>query len=124
MVIKEDIKTESDIKALIYAFYTKVRNDEFLAPVFNKIIKEEDWDEHLDTMCRFWSTMVLYTRTYNADPMTKHLPLSIENVHFIKWISLFQETVDEYFMGKVANDTKETAENIGKLIRNVKGIQF
>lgn len=124
MINKVDINTESDIKILIHAFYTKVRADGLLAPVFNKIIKEEDWEEHLDTMCKFWSTMVLYTRTYNADPMTKHLPLQIENEHFIKWISLFQETVDELFMGKVANDAKETADNIGRLIRNVKGIKF
>lgn len=123
MKIKTDIKTDEDIKTLIHSFYTKVRKDELLAPIFNEIITG-DWSEHLETMCRFWSTMLLYTRTYKSDPMSKHLPLPLSNEHFEQWIYLFQETVDDYFEGKVANDAKETADNISRLIRNVKGIPF
>jgi hemoglobin len=123
METKTDIKTEEDIKTLIHSFYAKVRKDELLAPIFNEIIKG-DWTEHLDTMCKFWSTMVLYTRTYNADPMSKHFPLPLTNEHFVRWIYLFQETVDDFFEGKVATDAKQTADNIGRLIRNVKGIPF
>ena len=123
MIIKSDIKTDEDIKILIQNFYAKVRKDELLAPVFNEVITG-DWSEHLETMCRFWNTMLLYTRTYNSDPMSKHLPLPLSNEHFEKWIYLFQETVDDFFKGKVANDAKETADNIGRLMRNVKGIPF
>jgi hemoglobin len=123
MIIKSDIKSDEDIKTLIHSFYTKVRKDELLSPIFNEIITG-DWSEHLETMCRFWSTMLLYTRTYNSDPMSKHLPLPLSNEHFEKWIYLFQETVDDFFEGKVADDAKETADNIGRLMRNVKGIPF
>ena len=121
--MKADIKTHDDIKKLIDSFYSEVRKDDLLAPIFNKIITG-DWSEHLETMYRFWSTMLLYTRTYNSDPMSKHLPLPLTNEHFVRWIYLFQETVDKFFEGKVANDAKETAENIGGLLRNVKGIAF
>lgn len=121
--MKLDIKTDADIKKLIYSFYDKVRKDQLLSPIFNEIITG-DWTEHLETMCRFWSTMLLYTRTYKADPMAKHLPLPLTNEHFIRWIYLFQETVNDLFEGKVANDAKETADNIGRLMRNVKGISI
>ncbi|MDX6182441.1 group III truncated hemoglobin [Flavobacterium sp. Fl-77] len=121
MDIKEDIKTEENIKTLIYAFYDIVRKDELLSPIFNEVIKK-DWDTHLETMCRFWSTMLLYSRTYKGDPMSKHIPLILSNEHFERWFLLFTETVDKLFQGKTANDAKRAAENIGRIMQKVKGI--
>lgn len=117
---KTDIIAEGDISNLVHTFYTKVRKDDFLSPVFNEVIKEEEWENHLGIMCDFWSTMLLYSRKYLKDPMTKHLVLPLTQRHFERWLALFTETVDELFVGNVANDAKIRASNIARIMQAVK----
>jgi len=119
---KADIATEEDIKTLVYRFYDKVRKDEVLAPVFNAVI-QDDWDAHLQKMCDFWGTLLLYTRKYLDDPMAKHMPLPIRQEHFDRWLLLFGETVDEHFAGDLAGEAKRRAGNIARLMNNMKSRQ-
>jgi hemoglobin len=116
-----DIQTEDDIEALVHTFYDKVRADDVLSPVFNEVIKG-NWDEHLKTMCNFWGTLLLYTRKYMSDPMSKHLPLPLERKHFERWLKLFDETVNGLFEGKTADEAKRRAANIARLMQNMKNI--
>ncbi len=120
-MIKHDIEVEEDITSLVHQFYTKVHNDDLLAPVFNSIIKD-NWDKHLQTMCNFWSSILLYSKKYLNDPMAKHLPLPLEKKHFDKWLILFEETVDELFSGDIATTAKTRANNIARIMKSVKHI--
>ncbi len=119
MMKKNDITTEQDITLLVHSFYKKVQQDDVLAPVFNQVIKGS-WDAHLQIMCDFWSTILLYSKKYLKDPIGKHLPLAIEEKHFTQWLSLFAQTVDEYFEGNTANEAKKRANAIAKLIKHIK----
>lgn len=119
---KADITTEEDIKILVHRFYDKVRRDEVLAPVFNAVI-QGDWDMHLQKMCDFWGTLLLYTRKYLEDPMVKHMPLPIQQEHFDRWLQLFGQTVDECFAGDLATEAKKRAGNIARLMNNMKSRQ-
>jgi len=116
-----DIQTEEDIRTLVFTFYAKVRADEVLSPVFNAVIKD-DWEAHLQTMCNFWSTLLLYTHKYMADPMAKHLPLPLKKIHFERWLQLFDGTVTELFLGPVATDARRRAANIARLMQATKNI--
>ncbi|WP_217605611.1 group III truncated hemoglobin [Chitinophaga sp. GbtcB8] len=118
--MKTDITTEADIKKLVYTFYDKVRQDELLAPVFNGIIK--DWDPHLEIMCQFWGTLLLYTKQYKSDPMSKHLPIPLERAHFDRWLLLFHATLDELFEGEVAENAGKRAASIARIMIHVKNI--
>jgi hemoglobin len=118
-----DIRTEGDIETLVHTFYTKVRADEVLSPVFDAVIKG-DWDEHLQTMCDFWGTLLLYTRKYNSDPMAKHMPLPLERRHFERWLALFNGTIDQLFEGETANEAKRRAGNIARLMQSMKNISM
>ena len=118
-MIRHDIETEEDITNLVNQFYTKVRNDELLAPVFNSIIKD-NWEGHLQTMCNFWSSILLYSKRYLNDPMAKHLPMPLEKKHFDKWLMLFEETIDETFAGCTATTAKTRAYNIARIMKSVK----
>lgn len=120
-MFKPDIETEEDITNLVHQFYDKVRKDDLLAPVFNSII-EDKWGQHLKTMCNFWSTILLYSKKYLADPMVKHLPMPLEKKHFDKWLTLFEETVDQLFSGSTATDAKNRANNIARIMKSVKHI--
>lgn len=115
--IKTDIESEEDVALMVHTFYANVREDETLAPIFNEHIT--DWDKHLQIMCDFWSTLLLYTRRYLNDPMTKHLSLPIKQEHFEHWLALFHTTVDELFEGNNANAANVRAANIARIMQNV-----
>ena len=111
-----EIKNEEDVHELVYTFYGKIRKDSLLSPIFKSKIADEAWDNHLGNMIRFWSSMLLFTRTYNGDAMSKHFALPIGEEHFLQWLKLFQETVDELFTGKIAEDAKLRANGISRII--------
>jgi len=114
-----DIQTEEDVVKLVYTFYDKVRADELLGPVFDKAIA--DWTPHLQIMCNFWSTMLLYSGKYKGDPMSKHFSLPIDPSHFSQWLSLFNGTVDTLFQGEVADNAKARAKNIARIMQSMLG---
>lgn len=84
---------EAMIERLVHAFYTKVRADTELAPIFAARIA--DWTPHLARMCAFWSSVMLRSGRYEGRPMQKHAPLPIGGVHFDRWLMLFAATAAE-----------------------------
>lgn len=84
---------EAMIERLVHGFYSKVRQDALLGPVFDARV--EDWDTHLARMCRFWSSVALMSGRYHGAPMPKHLPLPVDAGHFDHWLALFEATASE-----------------------------
>jgi hemoglobin len=81
------------IRELVGAFYERVRIDPDLGPIFNATVA--NWAVHLDTMADFWSSVALMTGTYKGKPIAAHLPLTLENEHFIRWLSIFGQTAHD-----------------------------
>ncbi|MCQ6958355.1 group III truncated hemoglobin [Mucilaginibacter aquariorum] len=117
----QDINNEADIRNLVNTFYGKVRQDELLAPVFEIVIGDQ-WDHHLERMTDFWSTLLLYTKKFSDDPLTKHLPLALTKEHFDRWLLLFHGTVDDLFQGQIAENAKKRANSIARIMKAVKNI--
>lgn len=84
---------EPMIERLVHGFYSRVRGDDLIGPVFASRI--EHWDLHLDRMCQFWSSVALASGRYHGHPMGKHLPLSVDARHFDRWLELFRQTARE-----------------------------
>ncbi len=82
--------TVDDITLLVDAFYSRVREDAVLGPIFNPAV--HDWDEHQATLVKFWSSVVLGTREYRGNPMAAHRPHPIVAEHFQYWLALWQDT--------------------------------
>ena len=112
---KSDILNVADVAQLVHTFYAKVRVDELLGPIFEAVIKN-NWAPHLDRMVDFWSTILLYTRTYKDDPMPKHMQLPVEQRHFDRWLFLFNETLDSLFAGAIAENAKLRASSIARIM--------
>lgn len=110
-----DITTPEDVQLLVDTFYSKIRQNDLLAPVFAQRITTETWPVHLEKMYRFWGSILLYTQNYNGSPFDKHIGLGISSRHFETWLALFAQTVDELFEGETANIAKERANNIGRI---------
>ena len=113
-----DIREQDDIRRLIDAFYTQVRADELLGPVFAARIPAGHWPTHLDTMTRFWTAALLgQDAGYRGNPGAKHLYLPIEGAHFTRWLALFRQTVDSLFAGEKATEMKVRALKMGDMFQ-------
>ncbi|RKD16149.1 sec-independent protein translocase TatC [Pelobium manganitolerans] len=119
---KREITSVADIELLVYTFYDKVRADALLFPIFDPVIKN-NWPAHLQKMVRFWSTLLLYTREYKDDPLTSHMPLPLAKEHFERWLALFHQTLDDLFIGEIAENAKKRAFSIARIMKAVKGIE-
>jgi hemoglobin len=111
-----DILTLEDVKLLVNDFYSKIRDNELLAPIFNGVIGDQ-WPKHLEKMYGFWQTILLETPAYSGSPFLKHAKLPIKKEHFDTWISLFNETVDQHFVGKKADEAKWRAARMSEMFQ-------
>ena len=113
---KFDILTLVDVKLLVDEFYTKIRENQLLAPIFNGVIGEK-WPIHLEKMYGFWQTLLLDTPAYSGSPFLKHAKLPIQKEHFDTWMQLFIETIDEHFTGAKADEAKWRAEKMSEMFQ-------
>lgn len=102
-----------DIRFMVDDFYGKVRMDDLLADVFNSVIS--DWPHHLDKMYRFWQSVLLREYTYNGAPFLKHANLPVGEEHFIRWLTLFYETLDTHFHGELADRAKFQSNQMARM---------
>ncbi|MDB6155758.1 MAG: globin [Chthoniobacteraceae bacterium] len=123
-----DICTAKDIRKLVDSFYDEIGRDGLLAPVFNDVAKV-DWGTHLPIMYRFWESMLLGSATYRGAPFPKHAVLPVQKKHFVRWLALFQDTVDAHFAGPKAEEAKGRAASIADtfaqrmgLLKNADGL--
>jgi hemoglobin len=107
--MNNDINNIDDIKQLVDTFYTSVRNDALIGPIFSNVIGNA-WQPHLDRMYAFWNAALFSVPGFKGNPFAKHAPLPITAQHFSRWLYLFNQTVDELFEGPVADDAKKRAE--------------
>ncbi|WP_113663788.1 group III truncated hemoglobin [Pedobacter nanyangensis] len=101
----EDISNLQDIQLLVNTFYSRVRENELLGPIFNDILKNR-WPEHLEKMYRFWQTILLEVPTYSGSPFPPHAKLPVSQLHFDTWLQLWHGTLDEFFVGEKAEEAK------------------
>lgn len=100
------------IERLVRGFYTRVRRDALLGPVFAERI--QDWEPHLQRMFAFWSSVALMSGEYHGSPMEKHLPLPVDAEHFDRWLALFGATARELCPPVAADHFIERAQRIAQ----------
>ncbi|KAA9037168.1 group III truncated hemoglobin [Ginsengibacter hankyongi] len=111
------IASLDDIKRLVDTFYEKVRKDELIGPIFDDRIHDR-WPQHLEKMYTFWQTVLLGEHTYYGSPFPPHAGLPVSHIHFEKWMELFIQTVDELFIGEIAEDAKWRAGKMAELFES------
>lgn len=112
-----DLENRADVYKLVSAFYTEVRKDELLGPIFNRHII--DWPEHLERLTDFWETNLFYVAKFRGNPMQVHQKVdaaenyTINEMHFGVWLNLWFKTLDSLFEGEKSNIAKNRARNMG-----------
>ncbi|WP_250451697.1 group III truncated hemoglobin [Caballeronia sp. ATUFL_M2_KS44] len=111
-VTREREPTETNVRALVEAFYRRVDDDPLLGPIFARELTGR-WDEHLAKMTTFWSSLVLGSKQYRGNVQEAHRPLEgIEPRHFARWLSLFLNTVEARYEPAAAVQFMEPALRI------------
>lgn len=83
---------EDFISQLVENFYSRIRSDALLGPIFADRI--EDWPPHLDRMKTFWRSILMNSGEFSGNPMQKHLAISgLNESHFAHWLELFYATL-------------------------------
>lgn len=110
----KEIESIADVRLLVDDFYNKIRKDDLLADIFNEVIKDR-WPEHLEKMYCFWQTILLQEHTYYGAPFVPHANLLVSKKHFDRWLFLFHETLDKYFVGENVWKAKRQADKMAEM---------
>lgn len=118
--MRKEIEDIHDVKLLVDSFYSKVVNDDTIGYIFQDVQKV-DWNIHLPRMYSFWDTILFGVISYKGNPMLKHFYVNknepLSPTHFKQWLSLWEETIDEHFIGIKADLAKQRAVNMANGIQ-------
>lgn len=112
--------TEADITRLVTLFYARVRQDEYLAPIFIGQIGDNDdvWDVHIQHIADFWSSIFLKTKRFSGNPMRKHLGLpGIAPQHFKRWLEIFEQSAKDTLTDLQARDAMTMVNRIAQSLQ-------
>lgn len=104
------------IDTLVEQFYSKVRDDALLGPIFASRIT--DWPPHLARMKAFWGSVLHQSGGFSGNPMLKHIAIpGIERTEFEHWLKLFDETLrdlerDERATALIAGRARMIADSL------------
>ncbi|HEY1019144.1 MAG TPA: group III truncated hemoglobin [Sediminibacterium sp.] len=117
--MKRDIENRADIELLVNEFYRKVTEDDVIGFIFSDIVKM-NWEKHLPIMYDFWDNALFFTGSYSGNPMNLHKHLHhirpLDSKHFLRWVDLFLETVDDNFEGEKASLARQRAISIAAVM--------
>jgi hemoglobin len=109
---------EEEIVRLVDAFYSKVRRDRVLAPVFANAIAPDAWPAHLAKMHDFWSSAMRTSGRYKGNPLAVHAEVeSLEEAMFEPWLTHFHETAAELFPPEIAALFRAKSERIAESLK-------
>jgi len=111
----DSVPDEAAITRLVHAFYARARTDWLLGPVFEAAV--DDWSGHLDTLVRFWCSVLLRAGTYRGNPMAAHQSLDVGDPHFARWLALWDATARDVLTPIQARHVFETAQRIARSLR-------
>jgi len=110
----EAILDEAQLERLIPHFYSLVRTDPVLGPIFNDAVG--DWPEHLERLVAFWSSVMLTSGRYKGNPMAAHLKLAprLTPDMFQRWLALWAQATSEIVPPPTAHALQEKAARIAE----------
>lgn len=86
---------EAYVSELVNAFYSRIREDRLLGPIFDEAIRDR-WGHHLEKMKDFWATVALNAGRYSGEPIQVHKKLvEVQPWHFDVWLEMFEETLKD-----------------------------
>jgi hemoglobin len=108
---RRPIETIADVELLVRRFYQAVIPDPTLGPIFHAM--GVDWSVHIPKLVDFWAGRLLGIAGYEGNPVGAHQPVLDHRpfgaAELARWLELWEETIDELFVGNVAELAKQRA---------------
>lgn len=115
-----DITNRADLDRLIKTFYGRVFADDAIGPFFTQVARLTP-EMHFPLLADFWETVLFGKNLYHHNVIQKHIELHLKRIiephHFAQWVSLFCQTVDELFVGPVAEQAKIRAQSMAMVLQ-------
>ena len=119
--MKKDIEGREDIYVLVQLFYTKLMSDDLMNHFFEDFKDPIHLEEHLQVLVNFWDNIIFYSGEYRRNAMQPHLEMQQKNAftseHFDRWLSSFNESVDELYEGENSHAVKSRALSIATVMK-------
>lgn len=108
---------EESLRELVGQFYTRVRADAALGPIFNDAI--HDWPAHLDQLADFWSSVMLGSGRYKGRPVPAHHKHAarISPELFDRWLDLWDRASDALMAPEAAAALQDKARRIAESLQ-------
>ncbi|MBA3538056.1 MAG: DUF1971 domain-containing protein [Deltaproteobacteria bacterium] len=108
---------DAQLGGLVDTFYARVRLDPLIGDVFNRAVA--DWGEHLETLTRFWSSVMLGSGRYKGNPVAQHLKhvRELTPPMFERWLELWSETTTAVCSPANASALQAKARRIGESLQ-------
>lgn len=120
-LVRPDLATRADIESLLRRFYGRVLVDDVLAEPFTEI-RELGLDSHLPVMCDFWETVLFRAGLYKGSAVRIHQSVhdlhQLHASHFLRWLSLWNDTIDQMYDGPVAETARTQAARIARAMHH------
>jgi hemoglobin len=119
--VSRDVATGNDVGVLVRRFYRAAIPDPLLGPVFERF--GVDWAHHLPKLVAYWEHVLLGRPGLATNTIAVHggvqavAPFGPAQIG--RWVELWEETVDELFVGPVADLAKSRAREVGRALRAV-----
>ncbi|MBX3531352.1 MAG: group III truncated hemoglobin [Rhizobiaceae bacterium] len=105
------------IGVLVRDFYSRVRADSRLGPIFAAEITG-DWEPHLEKMTDFWCSVILKNGAYSGRPVPAHLRLKqVTEADFDIWLGHFRNAAAACCPPEVAEIFVDRAERIARSLK-------
>jgi hemoglobin len=110
-----DIESRADCERLVRRFYGRAMDDPMIGFIFTDVAKL-DLDAHVPRIASFWETILLGAHSYSGGAFRPHARLHVRiglrEGHFARWLTLWNDTVDELFAGDRAELAKAHARRV------------
>lgn len=109
--------THAQLRALIDAFYDRVRADAALGPIFAAHVT--DWEAHSERLTDFWSSLMLGSGRYKGNPLAMHQPFAgaLDVALFERWLALWTITTAEHFPLDLAVEFQRKARRVAESLK-------
>ena len=111
------VPTHAQLRALIDAFYERVRADQRLGPIFATHVT--DWEAHSARLTDFWSSLMLTSGRYKGNPFAMHQPFAgeLDVALFEHWLELWDVTTTEQFPAELAAEFQRKASRVAESLK-------
>ncbi len=110
-----DLAGRADVEALLRRFYGRALLDDVLADPFDEI-RAKGLESHLPVMCDFWETVLFRAGLYQGSALQVHRTVHdrhpLAGTHFLRWLGIWTDTVDQMYRGPHADQAKTQATRI------------